>query len=119
MKYVALLYGDEKLEAKMSQDEWQKMMEGHNQFSATYGDKVLGGEALEPTGDARTIRIKDGAPLTFDGPFAETKEQLGGFYILEAENIEEAVRMVKNLPLGEPGSIEVRPVMEIGTGDAG
>lgn len=112
MKYMVLIYSDEKIESELSQDEWQQLLEQHNAFGTKYGDKVLAADALEPTRAARTLR-RSGAEVTvMDGPFAETKEQLGGFYLLDVDSIDEAVTMAQELPLAEHSSIEVRPVMK-------
>ncbi len=72
----------------------------------------LGGEALQPTSTATTVRVRDGKTLTTDGPFAETKEQLGGFYMVKADNLDEAIAWAAKIPGAKNGSIEVRPVME-------
>lgn len=114
MKYLVLIYSDERREATLSQDEWQQLMEQHTAFGTRYGEKVLGGEALEPTSAARTLRRVNGAKTVLDGPFAETKEQLGGYYLLDVANIDEAMSMVQDLPLAEYSSIEVRPIMPTG-----
>lgn len=114
MKYMVMIYGDEQIEAEMSQDEWQSVIEGHNDFTTRHRRQVLGGEALEPTTTAKTLR-RSGRELTvIDGPFAETKEQLGGFYIIEAETIDDAVAIAGDLPLSDHESVEVRPVMVFG-----
>jgi hypothetical protein len=73
----------------------------------------IAGEGLQESVTAKTIKIRgEGAPLVVDGPFAETKEQLGGFYLLECESLDEALSWAKRIPLQPPGSIEVRPVMD-------
>jgi hypothetical protein len=113
MKYLLLIYGNEAREAALSQDEWQAMMEEHNSFSTKHGDSILGGEALEPTMTAKTLRRRGSDHVILDGPFAETKEQLGGFYIIEAPDVDQAVSMARGLPITEHDAIEVRPVMEI------
>jgi hypothetical protein len=73
------------------------------------------GEALQPTATATTVRVRDGETLSTDGPFAETKEQLGGFYVVEAKDLDEATEIAARIPDVRNGSIEVRPVMEIDT----
>lgn len=115
MKFMVLVYGQEEVEAKMSQDEWQALLAEHNAFGTKYGEKVLAGDALEPTHTAKTIRQASGTVTVMDGPFAETKEQLGGFYIIEAADINEAVAMARDLPMSEHSSVEVRPVMPLGS----
>ena len=71
------------------------------------------GEALQPTATATTVRVRDGETLTTDGPFAETKEQLGGFYVVEAKDLDEAIEIATRIPDVRGGSIEVRPIMEM------
>ena len=113
MKYMLLIYSDEEIESRMSQDEWQALLAEHTAFGTTHGDKVLAGDALEPTKSARTLRRVDGAVTALDGPFAETKEQLGGYYLIEAADIEAAELMARDLPLADHSSVEIRPVMEL------
>ena len=113
MKFTVLLYGNEQEEAQLSQDEWQAVIEQHNVFSTANGDAISAGEALEPSTGARTLRDTGGGLVVSDGPYAETKEQLGGFYVIEAPDLDSAVEMVRGLPLGPQGAIEVRPVMEL------
>jgi hypothetical protein len=73
----------------------------------------LGGEALEPTHTATTVRVREGKVMTTDGPFAETKEQLAGFYLLEAKDLDEAVQVASRIPPARLGTIEIRPVREL------
>jgi hypothetical protein len=113
MKFTVLLYGNEQEEAELSQDEWQELIEQHNTFSTRNGDAISAGEALEPSTSARTLRNNGDDVVVSDGPFAETKEQLGGFYLIDAPDLDTAVAMVRDLPLGPHGAIEVRPVMEL------
>ena len=113
MQHMILIYSDESVESQMSQDDWQTLLEAHNQFGVKYKGKVKGGDALDPTNTAKTIRLSGGAKTVVDGPFAETKEQLGGYYLVDVDSIDEAVAMAKDLPLAEHSSIEVRPVMDM------
>lgn len=116
MRYMILLYGDEALGAEMTEDDWQAIIEAHNAFGAEAAERGMNpsGEALQSVQLARTMRFEDGKPvMVTDGPFAETKEQLGGFYLLDCDSIEEAMEMAKKLPMST-GSIEVRPVVEFG-----
>lgn len=113
MKFTVLLYGNEEQEAQLSQDEWQALLEEHNSFSTSHGDAIAAGEALEPSTTAKTIRSNRGSRVISDGPYAETKEQLGGFYVIEAADLDAAIAMVQDLPLGPEGAIEIRPVMEM------
>ncbi len=74
-------------------------------------DHIKGGNALQPTATATTLRVRNGKRLTSDGPFAETKEHLGGYYLVEAANLDEALAMAEKIPGARYGSIEVRPIM--------
>lgn len=112
MRYVLLIYGDQEFGSKLSPEEQQAQLVAYNAFGERFKDKILGGDALMPTPSATTVRVRDGKSLTIDGPFAETKEQLGGFYLVKCENLDEAIQMAAQIPGALHGSIEVRPVME-------
>lgn len=116
MKYVALIYSNESDGNNRGEDFQKKLVEEYWAYEKWLDDEnkgcKLGGHALQPIGTATTVRIRDGKTLTTDGPFAETKEQLGGFYLLEAKDLDDAVRMASRIPSGKFGSIEIRPVME-------
>jgi hypothetical protein len=111
MQYLLLIY-----EAEAA---WQKKTEAQrNAEFAEYmglGNKFPGmikaGDALQPVHTATTVRVKDGKTVTTDGPFAETREQLGGYYLVEAANLDEAIRFAEAIPAVRGGSIEIRPVM--------
>jgi hypothetical protein len=75
--------------------------------------KKLAGEALQPTGTATCVRVRDGQAATTDGPFAETKEQLGGFYLLECENLDEAIAWAAKIPGAHVGTVEIRPIWDV------
>ncbi len=112
MKYACLIYGDESDKASNpDQDtaEFGAMMAGYEAFGEEFGDKIAGGEALEPVATATSVRVSNGETMTTDGPFAETKEQLGGFYVVEAADLDEAVAMASKIPHAALGTIEVRP----------
>ena len=113
MKYVLLIYDDEKVWETMSPEESGAMM--HEYFAFTQSIKEAGqyraGEALQPTATATTVRVRGGKLQTTDGPFAETREQLGGFYLVDAENLDEAIAIAARIPSSRTGSIEVRPVV--------
>lgn len=121
MQYLLLIYTNEETDSKMFADEaaQQAYMGKWGQFSAELGatGKMRGGEALHGTSSATTVRVRDGKRLTTDGPFAETKEQLGGFYFIEADNLDEAIEWAAKIPSVGHGSVEVRPVMTFNTGD--
>lgn len=114
MRYALLIYSaedagpqtEEEMMAEMP--SWFAYTEELNQAGAN-----LGGEALQPSMTATTVQVRNGERVTTDGPFAETKEVLGGFYLVEAENLDAAIAWAEKIPASPYGSIEVRPVMEI------
>ena len=113
MKYLLLIYESEQASAGLSEAELGKIFEEYMTY--TKGIKksgnYIGGEALQPISDATTVRVKNGKTLTTDGPFAETREQLGGFYFVEAKDLDEAIKLAAGIPASRTGSIEVRPIM--------
>ena len=116
MRYMCLIYSDEGAWARMSQAENARVMEEFMAFTASIvkSGHHRAGDPLEPTSTATTVRLKNGKPMTVDGPFAETKEQLGGYYIIEATNLDEALAIAQRIPsVNYGGSIEVRPIVEI------
>jgi hypothetical protein len=117
MKYALLIYGDEAAMAGVSQADQAAEFEAYNAFTKDIVDRGLmqGGEALEPTATATTVRVRDGETLSTDGPFAETKEQLGGFYLVDCKDLDEAIETAAKIPGARHGSIEVRPVMVFDT----
>lgn len=114
MKYLCLIYSDQK--DWMSWPE-EKMKSNLDEF-VVFTDEIkasghmLGMNRLQPTTAARTVRIRDGRISSTDGPFAETKEQLGGYYLLEAESLDEAAAIAARIPAARFGSVEVRPVVD-------
>ncbi len=112
MQYLLLIYEEEKRYATMSGEEMGALMAGYQAFGQEFTGKILGGNALQPTGTAKTVRVRAGAALATDGPFAETKEQLGGYYLVEAGSPEEAVAMAGKIPGAQSGSVEVRPIQK-------
>ncbi|TMD40408.1 MAG: YciI family protein [Chloroflexi bacterium] len=113
MRYLLLIYQDEVGHAQLSQEELAAEYEAYNAFGAeTEKRGVESGFALMPTNTATTVRVRDGKTLTTDGPFAETKEQLGGFYLLNCKDLDEAIEVAAKIPAVTDGSIEIRPVME-------
>ena len=112
MKFLALIYADESRWADASQEEMAASMAAHNAFSEANGKALVGGEALEPTTAATTVRVRDGERMLTDGPFAETKEQLGGYYLINARDLNDAIQIASKIPSARIGSVEVRPVME-------
>jgi hypothetical protein len=114
MKYALLIYGEEPTSAP-EESEMTAEMEAYAGFSREVNERGVyrGGEALEPTRTATTVRVKDGQTLVTDGPFAETKEALGGFYLLDCRDLDEAIEFAAKIPGARRGSIEVRPVWEV------
>ena len=113
MQYLLLIYDNEKNMSQMSQSEGKKIMDEYFAFTEeiTKSGKFVAGDALQPTHTATTVRVRDGKRLTTDGPFAETKEQLGGYYLVEAKDLDEALAIAAKIPSARFGSIEVRPVV--------
>ena len=114
MQYLLLIYDDEKIWQDMPKAESDKMFGEYMQFSADIkkSGHFVAGDALQPVGTATTVRVRNGKTQTTDGPFAETKEQLGGYYLVECENLDEAIEWAAKIPSARFGSVEVRPVMK-------
>ncbi|MGH9396062.1 MAG: YciI family protein [Terriglobia bacterium] len=108
MQYVLLIYDNEK---RFSQGYPEAELGEYRAFGKEFAGAIKGGNALQPIKTAATVRVRDGKQLTTDGPFAETKEQLGGFYLVEARDRDEAVAMAAKIPAARFGSVEVRPIM--------
>ena len=110
-KFLALIYEAEEPYASGDQAVFDKVMAAHSEFSAKHGPALGGGDALQPAASARTIRTDEsGAATVTDGPFLETKEVLGGYYVIEADDLDEALTMAKDVPV-LTGGVEVRPIM--------
>jgi hypothetical protein len=86
-------------------------MGDYGAFGKEFAGTIKGGNALQPTSSATTVRVRDGKRLTTDGPFAETKEQLGGYYLIDAPDLDAAIAVAAKIPGARSGSIEVRPIM--------
>jgi hypothetical protein len=114
MKYLCLIYQDESVGATLPQAEIEKVLGEYLVF--TDGIKksghYLGGNRLRPTEAASTVRVRNGKTMITDGPFAETKEQLGGYFLIEARDLNEAIQVAAKIPSARFGSVEVRPVWE-------
>jgi hypothetical protein len=114
MKYALLINTVEAIDSTMSPEDAQKQMASYMAWQEKAGSALLGGERLRPTTDATTVRVRDGEVLASDGPFAETKEQMAGFYLVEAKDLDEAIDLASKIPAAvDKGSIEVRPVWEM------
>ncbi len=112
MRYALLIYTDETADAQQTPQEQEAVMAAYYAFGDRFKDKIRGGDALKQASTATTVRVRDEKTLTTDGPFAETKEQLGGFYIVECENLDEAIQIAAHIPGARQGSVEVRPIEE-------
>lgn len=114
-KYAALIYGEEYDPSAAAPEEMQQVMSDYMEFGQSNEGSLAGGEALHPTSTATTIQVeggKGGKAVFTDGPFAETKEVLGGFYILDVPDLDAALKVAQQIPGAWLGKIEVRPVME-------
>ncbi|MBC7789933.1 MAG: YciI family protein [Anaerolineae bacterium] len=115
MRYMLLIYDNEKEWANMSEAESGSLYAEYGTFteSIAASGNLVHGDPLEPTPTATTVRVRNGKTQTTDGPFAETREQLGGFYIVEAKDLDEAIAIAVRIPSARIGSIEIRPVMQL------
>ena len=115
MQYMLLIYDDEQQWQLMSEGERKAIMQEYFAYTTSVREKgqFVDGAPLQPTTTATSVRVRNGETLVTDGPFAETKEQLGGFYLVEAESVDEAIELASRIPSARLGTIEVRPVMEI------
>ena len=114
MKYMLLIYHEEQAWDTLSDEERQKIYSEYGKFSEEIrasGHYVSGSE-LHPVATATSVRVRDGKQLAIDGPFAETKEQLGGYYLIEANDLDEAIGIAGRVPSARVGTIEVRPLAE-------
>jgi len=112
MRYLLLICTDENSDAAMGPDESQTQMAGYMKFGEEMTARGLlqGGERLRPTTDATTVQVRNGEVLTTDGPFAETKEQMGGYYVVDCKDLDEAIEVAAKIPGARLGTIEVRPI---------
>ena len=115
MRYALLIYANEQDWASQTEEQSQAVNQEYMAFTKDIIDRGLmkGGEALQATATATTVRVRDGEALTTDGPFAETKDQLGGFYLVDCKDLDEAIEVAAGIPDARRGSIEVRPIMEV------
>ncbi|HXJ43392.1 MAG TPA: YciI family protein [Bryobacteraceae bacterium] len=116
MQYALLIYTDEVQEAQRSPDEQKALMGAYYAFTTAVkeANNYVTGAPLQSTGTATTVRVRDGVTLTTDGPFAETKEQLAGFYLLNCKDLDEAIALGARIPGAASGSIEIRPIWVMG-----
>ncbi|MFI5232733.1 MAG: YciI family protein [Gemmatimonadales bacterium] len=115
MKYLCLIYASEAGVATMTKDEAGKMMAEYGAFTEAIkkSGHYVGGNALQPTSTATTVRSRGGKVSTTDGPYAETKEQLAGYYMVDAKDLNDAVQVAARIPAARTGGIEVRPIREM------
>ena len=116
MKYLCLIYGDESAWANRTQEQAASMFAEYMAYTDDIrkSGHMIAAEALQPTSSATTIRVRDGKVSTTDGPYAETKVQLGGFYLVEAKDLNDAIQVASRIPGAKHGAIEVRPVRSTG-----
>jgi hypothetical protein len=118
MQYLLLIYTNEANMKNATQADMNTMMLEYREFTQAIvkSGHMKAGDALQPSATATTVRVRDGKTLRTDGPFAETKEQLGGYYLVEAKDLDEATKLAAAIPGAKVGAIEVRPVMVLPTG---
>jgi hypothetical protein len=116
VRYILLIYGDESTWAAMGPEEQGSQYQAYDDYTNWLKEQgwYEGGEPLNATSSATTVRVRDGETLSTDGPFAETKEQLGGYYIVNCDNLDQAIDAASRIPAARGGSIEVRPILDIG-----
>jgi hypothetical protein len=113
MKYLCLIYENEQNWSHYTKNQGDSMMAEYGTFTEDIqkSGHMIGGEALQPTNTATTVRVRNGKVSTTDGPFAETKEQLGGYYLIEGKDLNDAIQVAARIPGAKTGSVEVRPIM--------
>jgi len=116
MKYALLIYGDEAVQEKEGTPEFDAMYQGYYKFTEDISSEGInrGGEALHNVDTATSVKVRGGERTVTDGPFAETKEQLGGFYLIEVEDLDQAIETAARIPGVNTGTIEVRPLVDFG-----
>jgi hypothetical protein len=114
MRYLCLIYDEEKKWAAMSKGETDAIMGEYFAFTEDVkkSGQYIGGEALQPVSTATSVRVRGGKMSTTDGPFAETKEQLGGYYLINAKDLNDALQVASKIPGAKTGTVEVRPIQE-------
>jgi hypothetical protein len=114
MQYLLLIYANEQTWADMPPEQSQAMYGEYYAFTNSVKESghYRSGEALTPTNTATTVRVREGKTLTTDGPFAETREQLGGFYLIEAADLDDAIKIAARIPDARIGCVEIRPIMK-------
>jgi hypothetical protein len=115
MKYLCLIYQDETQMMKMSKGQGEAILSEYQALTEDIkrSGRYLGSNRLQPTGNASSVRVRDGKVSVTDGPFAETKEQLGGYFLIEAQDLNEAIQVAAKIPSARHGCVEVRPIWEL------
>lgn len=115
MQYLALIYTEDGVSPSPGDPGFEEYMAGYFAASKAYKDAgiMMGGNALQHTSTATSVRIRDGKTETMDGPFAETKERLGGYYLLDCKDLDQAIEMAALIPDAKYGTVEIRPIMHI------
>ena len=114
MQYMLAIYGDERAAESMPRERMTEIVNAYMAYTQALRDAkaLVGSNRLRPTSAATTVRVADGRIQVFDGPFAETKEQLGGFYVVDCKDLDEAIEWAAKIPGAKNGSVEVRPIMD-------
>ena len=114
MKYALLIYADEKAWASVPHEEQHAIYEEYEKYASELAERgvMRGGDQLADSPAATTVRVRDGQQLVTDGPFAETKEQLGGYFLVEVDDLDTAIELASMIPGARHGSVEVRPIIE-------
>ena len=115
MRYLLLIAGDENARSEVTAEDDTAMLDEYGTWVKAMTDRGIlqGGERLRPVADATTVRVRNGEVLSTDGPFAETKEQLGGYFLVDCKDLDEVIDVAAKLPGARAGSIEVRPIWEM------
>ena len=111
MQFMLTIYGDESAWADLPPGAEREMTQAYVEFGREAADVIVAGDALQPIATATTVRVRDGERLLTDGPFAETREQLGGYYVVDVADVDEAIAWAAKIPGAATGSVEVRPIM--------
>jgi hypothetical protein len=114
MQYMLLIFDDERVWAGMDEEERGRLYEAYGAYTSELRESgaLVNADQLQSSGTATLVRVRDGETLTTDGPFAETKEQLGGYYLIDVESLDEAIEWAARIPAAAKGAIEVRPVVQ-------
>ncbi|MFN8622992.1 MAG: YciI family protein [Chloroflexota bacterium] len=121
MRYAALIYVAEPDPGSITPEAWAEMVDAYDRFGKDGNDAgvIVGGAPLQPTTTATTVRVREGHRLTTDGPFAETREALAGFFLFECADLDEAIAWAARIPGASIGSVEVRPILDLMAGPVG